>query len=289
MANVDVIRRGEALRQRVLEARHKGETVGFVPTMGYLHEGHLSLVRSARQANRRVVVSIFVNPTQFVAGEDFDRYPRDEARDLSLLEEEGVDWVLIPPPEEVYPAGFSTGIEPPSAAEGWEGAHRPGHFAGVCTVVLILFQLVQPDRAYFGRKDAQQLAVIRQMTRDFRLPIEIIEGETIREPDGLAMSSRNRYLDAQQREQALVLSRALRRVLERFRDGVRNARQLEIEAQEMIEAQPGVELDYVGVVDAQTFVIREEAQPGDLVIGAIRLPSARLIDNMVLEHVSSFL
>ncbi|MCH7808701.1 MAG: pantoate--beta-alanine ligase, partial [Planctomycetes bacterium] len=183
-------------RRAVRQAHQDGQPVGLVPTMGALHEGHLSLVRQARLENDCVTATIFVNPTQFCAGEDFERYPRDEERDMELLQNEGVDWVFIPSTKEIFPNGFSTYIEPPKTAQGWCGASRPGHFRGVCTVVFLLLNFMQPTRAYFGQKDAQQCAVIRSMVQDLQMPVEIKILPTVREADGIALSSRNAYLSA---------------------------------------------------------------------------------------------
>jgi pantoate--beta-alanine ligase len=237
-------------------------TVGLVPTMGALHDGHRALLRQARRECDRVVMSLFVNPTQFGPGEDYERYPRDEARDRAIAAEEGVDKVLAPSVEEMYPAGFDTRVVVGDVAARWEGAARPGHFEGVATVVLKLFTMVRPDAAYFGRKDAQQLAVIRRMTTDLALPVDVRAVDTVREPDGLAVSSRNVFLSAEERRRAASLQRALK-----ARD-------------------PGLcegELEYLAVVDADTF--REvDPRPGALVIGAARFGATRLIDNIQLEH-----
>lgn len=249
--------------------------------MGYLHEGHLSLIRAARKRDDLVVVSVFVNPTQFVPGEDFERYPRDEARDLELLQREGVDYVLLPTGADIYPPGFSSYIEPPAASQGWCGDTRPGHFRGVCTIVSILFNLVQPHRAYFGRKDAQQCAVIQSMTRDLAFPLEILICPTIREKDGLAMSSRNVYLSFDDRQNALILSQTLNLGLQRFEEGVLDANKILEEGRRQIQSQEGVRLDYLGVVDQNTFKPIAKAQLGAYYIGAIYVGGTRLIDNMV--------
>ena len=220
---------------------------------------------------------------QFVEGEDFERYPRDEARDLAMLQREGADAVFVPQPGDIYPAGFSTYVEPPAPSKGWCGAARPGHFRGVCTVVSILFNLTQPDRAYFGRKDAQQMAVIRRMTADFAFPIEIIGLPTVREPDGLALSSRNAYLNDDQRKQALALTQTLQRGVERFRAGEQNAQRILDEAKKTINAIEGVRLDYLGAVDENTFEAVSTIQKGNLYIGAVYVGPTRLIDNRAFE------
>ncbi|HXG42321.1 MAG TPA: pantoate--beta-alanine ligase [Dehalococcoidia bacterium] len=259
--------------------------VGFVPTMGYLHEGHLSLVRRARAECDRVVASIFVNPTQFGPQEDYERYPRDEARDLALLEAEGVDVAFLPSAEEMYPPGFCTWVEVKGPlTERLEGASRPGHFRGVTTVVLKLFNLVQPHRAYFGEKDAQQLRVIRRMVADLNLPVEIVPCPTVREPDGLAMSSRNVYLSPEQREQALALSRCLelaRRLI--VADGIRDAAALRRHLEEFLRCSPGVEPDYVSVAHPETLAELERIEGPALVLVAARVGPARLIDNALIE------
>ncbi|MFB3786608.1 MAG: pantoate--beta-alanine ligase [bacterium] len=258
-------------------------TLGLVPTMGYLHEGHLSLVRAARQNNDHVAVSIYVNPTQFGPNEDLAQYPRDLDRDLALLEKENTDWVLFPSDADIYPPGFSTFVEPPEPSRLWCGQSRPGHFRGVCTVVSILFNLTRPTRAYFGRKDAQQAAVIRRMTQDLRFPVEIVVCPTVREPDGLALSSRNVYLSPTERQRALVLSQTLFAGVECFQAGERAARTILEAGARQIENTPGVRLDYLGIVDQNTFAPVETVQTGNYFIGAIYVGKTRLIDNRVFE------
>ncbi|MCS7276849.1 MAG: pantoate--beta-alanine ligase [Dehalococcoidia bacterium] len=259
--------------------------VGFVPTMGYLHEGHLSLVRRARAECHHVVVSIFVNPTQFGPSEDYQRYPRDEARDLAMLEAEGVDVAFLPSAGEMYPPGFCTWVEVQGPlTERLEGASRPGHFRGVATVVLKLFNLVQPHRAYFGEKDAQQLRVIRRMVADLNLPVEIVPCPTVREPDGLAMSSRNVYLSPEERQQALALSRALELARRLVREeGLRDAAELRQRLESFLRCSPGVELDYVSVAHPETLAELERIEGPALVLLAARVGPARLIDNALIE------
>jgi len=247
--------------------------------MGALHEGHLMLVRRARAENAATIVSIFVNPAQFGPREDLAAYPRDLEGDLAKLEREGVDLVFAPAAEEIYPPGFETWVEPGATAAPLEGAARPGHFRGVATVVLKLFNIVQPDRAYFGRKDAQQLAVIRRMVADLNVPVEIVPVATVRAPEGLALSSRNAYLDAQEREAALALSRALRRALELFATGERRAEALREAMRATLAAEPRVTVEYVSVADPETLQELEEAVPGALASLAARVGRARLIDN----------
>lgn len=257
--------------------------LGLVPTMGALHEGHLALVRRARVESATVAVSIFVNPTQFGANEDLATYPRDMARDLALLEAEGVDLVYAPPPEEVYPPGFDTWIEPGALAERLEGAARPGHFRGVATVVAKLFNVVGPDRAYFGQKDGQQLAVIRQMVRDLDMGIEIVAVPTVRDADGLALSSRNAYLTPEQRRAAPVVYRALTRAGGLHEAGTTDADALRQAVLAVLEAEPLVEgIDYVSVADSNTLRELEQVNGPAMVSTAVRLGQTRLIDNVVL-------
>lgn len=259
-------------------------TTGVVPTMGYLHDGHLSLVRAAREANQQVVATLFVNPTQFGPNEDFERYPRDEERDLSLLRDEGVAAVYMPSPSDMYPSGYETYVEPGATAGRLEGASRPGHFRGVLTVVLKLFAATKPDRAYFGRKDAQQLRVIRRMTRDFDLGIEIVGCPIVREPDGLAMSSRNVYLSPEDRAAAVVLSQALFAARDAFAAGERDASLLRDAVRSRIAQEPRAALDYVSVADDDTLnEIEGRIADAALISLAAHFGSTRLIDNIELE------
>ena len=260
--------------------------LGLVPTMGALHDGHLSLVRHARANNETMVASIFVNPTQFGPSEDFASYPRSLQRDLELLEAEGTDLVFVPPPSEVYPEGFDTWIEPGTVAEGMEGAARPGHFRGVATVVAKLFTIVRPDRAYFGQKDAQQVAVIRKMNADLNLGVAVVAMPTIREPDGLALSSRNAYLGEAERAAAPVVYRALRAAEALWNTGERDARRLRAAALRVLNNEPLVDaVDYFSLVDAESMADAEtviDGQPA-MVATAVRIGSVRLIDNVVLK------
>ena len=257
-------------------------TVGFVPTMGYLHEGHLSLARRSRRENDRTIVSIFVNPTQFGPEEDFQGYPRDPDRDLSLLEREGVDIAFMPAAAEIYPAGFDTYVEPGVIAQRLEGAARPGHFRGVGTVVLKLFNMVHPDRAYFGQKDAQQVAVVKTMVRDLDLSVEIVPVPTVREADGLAMSSRNVYLSAAERRAALCLWRALQTASDLWVEGEKSAETLRGAMRFAIESEPLARIDYLSVADGETLEELEEARPGALASLAVWIGKTRLIDNISL-------
>lgn len=257
--------------------------VGLVPTMGYLHEGHLSLVRRAREDCDYVVVSIFVNPTQFGPKEDLSKYPRDLDRDLSLLEPLGVDLVWMPTAEMMYPSGFQTWVEVETIAQPLEGSTRPGHFRGVTTVVAKLFNAVQPNNAYFGQKDAQQAAVIRQMTRDLNFPVEIVVCPIVREPDGLAMSSRNVYLDPEQRRAATVLSRALQAAKEAYDKGEREAETLRETMKEALAAEPLAEVQYVSCADYDTLQELDSVTGKALLSMAVFIGKTRLIDNVVLE------
>ena len=257
-------------------------SVGVVPTMGYLHAGHISLVERARTENDHAAVSIFVNPTQFGPREDLASYPRDLDGDLRLLEQTGVDLVFTPEAAEVYPPDFDTWVDPGGIANRLEGSSRPGHFRGVATVVLKLLNIIVPDRAYFGQKDAQQLRVIKQMVRDLNVPVNVIGLPIVREADGLAMSSRNAYLSDRERQAALVLSQALRRVAEALHSGVTDARQLRGLAEALINAQPLASLEYVSVADGETLDELEAAGTGALVSLAVRIGKTRLIDNVSL-------
>jgi pantoate--beta-alanine ligase len=257
-------------------------TVGLVPTMGYLHEGHLSLVRRAREECDHVTVSIFVNPTQFGPKEDLSRYPRDLDRDLGLLEPLGVDLVWMPTAESMYPAGYQTWVEVEAITRPLEGAMRPGHFRGVATVVAKLFNAVQPHKAYFGQKDAQQAAVIRQMTRDLNFPIEVVVCPIVREPDGLAMSSRNVYLDSEQRKAATVLYRSLNAAREAYENGERDAEKLRQIMRDSLAMEPLAEVQYVSCADYDTLEELETVTGKTLLSMAVFVGKTRLIDNFVL-------
>ncbi len=258
-------------------------SVGFVPTMGYLHQGHLALVKQARADNSTVVASIFVNPTQFGPGEDFDTYPRDTERDLALLEKENADIVFIPSNEEMYPEGFSSLVEVEKVTERLEGSHRPGHFRGVTTVVAKLFNIVEPTRAYFGQKDAQQATVIKKMVTDLNMNLEITVVPTVRESDGLAMSSRNIYLNPEERQAATVLFKALSLARQLQERGKIDAEYLRQEMTSLIGKEPLAKIDYVSIADAQTLEELTEIDRPALASLAVRIGKTRLIDNMVLE------
>jgi pantoate--beta-alanine ligase len=257
-------------------------SVGLVPTMGYLHEGHLSLIRRAKEECDHVVVSIFVNPAQFGPKEDLSRYPRDLDRDLSLIEPLGTDLVWMPTAEMMYPQGYQTRVEVEAVTRPLEGAMRPGHFRGVTTVVAKLFNGVQPHKAYFGQKDAQQAAVIRQMTRDLNFPIEIVVCPIIREPDGLAMSSRNVYLDLRQRKAATILYRSLSAAKMAYENGEHDAEKLRQILKDVLATEPLVQVQYVSCADYNTLEELEKVTGKALLSMAVFMGKTRLIDNFVL-------
>ena len=263
--------------------RELAEPVGFVPTMGYLHEGHLSLVKRARMENATVAVSIFVNPTQFGPQEDFRTYPRDTQRDLALLEKEGTDVVFMPSEAEMYSDGFNGWVEVSKLTERLEGASRPGHFKGVTTVVAKLFNIVEPTKAYFGQKDAQQAIVINKMVADLNMNLEVVTCPTVREPDGLAMSSRNIYLNLEERQAALVLYQALNLAQKLWSQGEKDAKRIRQQITGLIQKQPLANIDYVSIADPKTLEELEEVSPPALASLAVRFGKTRLIDNVVLE------
>ena len=270
----------EELRQALAGVK---SSVGFVPTMGFLHEGHISLVKLAKQDCDSVVASIFVNPAQFGPGEDLDAYPRDLPGDLRKLEAAGVDLVWLPTPDVIYPAGYNTWVSVEGVSERLEGAARPGHFRGVTTVVAKLFNAVQPQKAYFGQKDAQQVAVIKQMARDLNFPIDIIVGATVREADGLAMSSRNAYLNPAERKAAAVLFRALQAAKKAYGGGERNPDDLRAAMRQIIEAEPLATVLYVSCADPRGLQELEHIKNGALLSMAVLIGKTRLIDNIVLD------
>ena len=265
------------------EARRQIEgTVGFVPTMGYLHEGHLFLARRAKAENDVSVVSIFVNPTQFGPKEDFARYPRDPERDLAMLEREKTDLVLMPPVEEIYPAGASTWVDVENVTKTLEGATRPGHFRGVATVVAKLFNIVEPTKAYFGQKDAQQVVVIRKMVTDLNMNLEVVVVPTQRESDGLAMSSRNVYLNPQERQAAVVLWRSMNLAQGLWQKGERDAEKMRNEMVALIKKEPLARIDYVSIADPRTLEDLSQVKGPALVSMAVYVGKTRLIDNLAL-------
>ena len=279
-----IIESASEMQQAALAWRAQGRRIGFVPTMGNLHEGHLSLVRLAKQRADVVVVSIFVNPTQFGPNEDFAAYPRTFAADRALCEREGVDLVFFPSVLEMYPAGASVSVTEKSLSRTLCGAARPGHFDGVCTVVAKLFNVVLPHVAVFGEKDAQQLRVIRRLVRDLRFPVEIVSGPTARESDGLARSSRNQYLTAEQRPQAVCLRRALDEAERRFAAGERDPQKLVSAMRALLAQAPAAKIDYVEIVDDETLqpLSGPIARPALLAL-AVWVGQPRLIDNAVLR------
>jgi pantoate--beta-alanine ligase len=267
---------------RAARAELRGR-VGLVPTMGALHAGHRALVKEARGDNDSVIATIFVNPTQFAPGEDLSSYPRDLERDLDILEKDGVNLVFTPTPEQIYPPSYQTYIDLEVVSKGLEGDSRPGHFKGVATVVAKLFNLTQPDRAYFGQKDAQQVVVIRRMAHDLNFPLEIIVCPTLREQDGLAMSSRNVYLNMAQREAAGVLYRALRAAADAYASGERLPATLRSTARRVLEAEPLAEVEYVAVNDPQKLIgVHSATEEPVLLSMAVKIGKPRLLDNCLL-------
>jgi len=256
--------------------------LGFVPTMGFLHEGHLELVRRAKRDNPNALVSIFVNPTQFGPKEDFASYPRDIPRDLAMLETVGTDVVFMPSAAEMYPPRFNTWVDVQKVTERLEGAVRPGHFRGVATVCNKLFNMVEPTRAYFGQKDAQQCVVIKKMVADLNMNLEIVIVPTVREPDGLAMSSRNIYLKAEERKTAIVLSRSLDLAREMWSGGERDADRIKQAMTAFIKREPLANIDYVSVADAETLDELKEIKPPALVSLVVKIGKPRLLDNTIL-------
>ena len=270
------------MQEIALTARREGKRIAFVPTMGYLHEGHASLMREGRRRGDLLVTSIFVNPAQFGAGEDFESYPRDLSRDTAIAATAGVDLIFAPAAREMYPAGYQTWVDVERITLPLCGASRPGHFRGVTTVVAKLFNAVQPDVALFGKKDFQQLAVIRRMTADLNLPVEIVGMPIVREADGLAMSSRNAYLSADERQSALCLSRAINRARDQYQQGTSSVAELRAGVLALIGAEPRAVIDYAEFRDGET--LEEVTIAGDdtLLALAVRIGKTRLIDNCLL-------
>jgi len=273
----------ESTRAASRAARSAGKRIGLVPTMGALHEGHLSLVRVAKAKSDFVVVSLFVNPLQFGPTEDLAKYPRTFERDREMLEREGTHLLFAPTAAEMYPTRDATYVNVEGLSERLDGQSRPGHFRGVTTVVSKLFHIVEPDIAIFGQKDAAQVAIIRRMVRDLNFPVEIVVAPIVREPDGLAMSSRNAYLDPHQRQQALVLSRSLQRVQELFRKGERSTEKLVAAGREVFAEQAGVRPDYLSIVDPESLETLTEITSDALVAVAAYVGTTRLIDNLALN------
>lgn len=279
---MQTVERVAELRAAVRRARMSGARVGFVPTMGFLHDGHLSLVDAARRRAAFVVLSVFVNPLQFAPTDDLSRYPRDAAGDAAKAEQCGVDLLFAPGVDEIYPREQRVDVAPRALHSRWEGAIRPGHFGGVLTVVAKLLNIVQPEVTVFGQKDVQQATLVRAMVADLNFPTEVIVAPTAREPDGLAMSSRNSYLDAASRERATVLSRALFAIRAQFRRGEQRAESLLTTGRALLDAEPMIALDYLAIADAATLEPVEIATAGSVAMVAARVGATRLIDNLVL-------
>jgi pantoate--beta-alanine ligase len=270
------------MRAACRAVRKSGQSLALVPTMGALHAGHIALVRAARAQCDVVAASIFVNPTQFGPNEDFSKYPRTFEKDCALLEAEGVAMVFAPQPEEMYPKGASTLVEVEGVGDRLDGRSRPGHFRGVATVVAKLFHIVGPDKAFFGQKDAAQVAVLRSMVRDLNFALDVVVYPTVREPDGLALSSRNRYLSAEERGRALVLSRALNVIAATYGAGQKDVARLLESGHSVLATEPDVRIDYLEIVNADTLLPLTEAVPGALVTVAAYVGATRLIDNTLL-------
>ncbi|MDO5580653.1 MAG: pantoate--beta-alanine ligase [Planctomycetia bacterium] len=279
----EVIHDPKELQSRLAELRKQGKKIGLVPTMGALHYGHLSLAIAAKEENDISVVSIFVNPKQFAPNEDFDKYPRILEKDLDLLEQIGVDFAFVPSSSDMYPVGFDANVHVGGVSEILEGSFRPTHFDGVATVVLKLFLITGADTAYFGQKDFQQVAVVRKMVRDLNVPIDIVSCPIIREKDGLALSSRNRYLSEEERKSALILYEALGQAEFMIHSGTRNAAAVKAELRRMIEAVPDAEIDYIEIADPASLIEMENIAGNVVVLLAVRIGKTRLIDNMIVQ------
>jgi pantoate--beta-alanine ligase len=284
---VQIIERIEPLRLALEEPRRSGKGVALVPTMGALHEGHLALVDRARERAKVVVMSLFVNPLQFGPNEDFARYPRDREGDARLAESRGVDFLFAPQPDEIYRSGRAVSVVPTSLATRWDGAARPGHFTGVLTVVAKLFNIVQPDVAIFGQKDIQQATLIRAMVRDLDFPIQIVVAPTVRESDGVALSSRNAYLSPADRKRARVLSRAIFAMRDAFNGGETSVAALEKLGNAVVAAEDAVNVEYLAVMDPDTLEPASVAAAGCIVAIAARVGTTRLIDNTILGAADS--
>ena len=282
---MEIINRRQRMFSISRKLRREAKTVGFVPTMGALHAGHLALIKEARAACDVVIVSIFVNPTQFNDNSDLAKYPRDLTADAAALTEYDVDYVFAPEATEIYPEGFSTYVDVEGLTRSMEGASRPGHFRGVATVVTILFNTIRADRAFFGQKDAQQVAVVKRLTTDLGFETEIVVVPTVREEDGLAMSSRNTLLSAEERQKAVVLIEALREAKTAFKKGERNAARLTEIVRNRIEAEPAARLDYVSVVERESLQPLEKVGDDEaLIAAAVYIGDVRLIDNVILNR-----
>lgn len=282
---IHIVHTVKEVRQQVSDWRQQGLTIGFVPTMGYLHEGHQSLIKKAVADNDRVVVSVFVNPMQFAPNEDLESYPRDLQADARLCDETGANLIFNPEPEEMYADGFCSFVDMNGPTAELCGKSRPIHFRGVCTVVNKLFNIVTPDRAYFGQKDAQQLAVIKRMVKDLNIPIEIVGCPIIRETDGLAKSSRNTYLNDAERKAALILSKTIFMGQELIKNGMTDAKELVSLMKKNIETEPLARIDYVEAVDFDDISIRDTIGDNTLVAMAVYIGKTRLIDNFIVERI----
>lgn len=280
---MDVVSKVNAMKEIVKEARAKGRKIGFVPTMGFLHEGHLSLIRKAKEIADMTVVSIFVNPTQFGEGEDFGKYPKDLTRDADLAIAEGVDYLFTPSVEEIYPEGYSTHVEVKDLSEVMCGKSRPGHFRGVTTVVMKLFHIVLPTFAVFGQKDAQQAIIIKKMLQDLNMDVELVISPTVRHEDGLALSSRNSYLNEKERKAATVLYRALKEAERLIKDGKTDAQSIIGGMEKLIEAEPLARIDYISATDTENLKAVKKMSGSVLIALAVFIGSTRLIDNIMVN------
>lgn len=282
---MEIINRKQRMASIARKLRRESKTIGFVPTMGALHEGHLTLVKKARQRSNVVIVSIFVNPSQFGPGEDFDKYPRDLTADAALLAEYEVDYVFAPDTDEIYGPGFSTYVYVEGLTETLEGASRPGHFRGVATVVTILLNTVRPDFAFFGSKDAQQVGVVKKLTRDLGFETEIVVVPTVREESGLAMSSRNAYLSIEERQKASIIFQSLRDAKIAFKNGERNGSAIAQIVESRISSEPLARVDYVAVVDNNALEPIDKIEDNEVLVAvAVRFGKVRLIDNIILNR-----
>ena len=278
-----MLKKIDEVRNEINRIKKENKIIGFVPTMGYLHKGHISLIKKAKEECDYVVVSIFVNPTQFCPGEDFDRYPRDIKRDIKILENEKVDLLFYPDIDEMYKKDHKTWVIVDEISDIYEGKFRPGHFKGVCTVVIKLFNIIQPDKAYFGWKDFQQLIIIKKMVDDLNIPVEIIGCPTIREDDGLAASSRNVYLNEEDRKKALCLYKALKKIEEMIKkEKIYDCEVLIKEGKKIIEKEEGVEIQYLDIVNMDNMKKIEKIEGRVAIIGAIKIGNVRLIDNLIV-------
>ncbi|MCX7694766.1 MAG: pantoate--beta-alanine ligase [Caloramator sp.] len=273
----------DEMKKYMKDIKRQGKSIGFVPTMGYLHKGHISLVKRARGENDVVVVSVFVNPTQFGPNEDYERYPRDEERDSRMCEEAGCDVLFMPTKDDMYRENYSTYVEVLGLTEGLCGAKRPGHFRGVATIVTKLFNIVKPDRAYFGQKDAQQLSVIKRMVKDLDFDIEIVGCEIVRDDDGLALSSRNTYLTEEERRQAPILYKSLLKAKEEIEKGERVSEKIIDTIRKTILEMPDAQIDYIEIVNNETLKPVEKIEGEVLIALAVKFGKTRLIDNMVVR------